>query len=255
MTAAAVIGGIDSLYKIGTGIFQGSKANKLEKKNKRPVFSIQDEYFNNQTLSSSMAQRGLTDKAINYYTTQAERGLSSSADTALQLGGNVNSINQFYDIYQRGLQDVAVKDAELQTSNIRYLIDRNKELASQKTQQWVINKYEPYKDTARAIAQMRSASSQNISTGISQAAGIASSIATYNQNEDLLEIARQGQGGALAPNVTPQQTVSTPLPSPNTVTERTLSSYDYDMMRLGYSTGNPNYKDMNVEDFYNLLYP
>jgi hypothetical protein len=236
LIAGAVIGGIDSIFKIGTGIGQKSKANRMEQNNKRPVFEIQKEYLDNQGLSSSMAQRGLSEKALDYYTTETQRGFEYGTDNTLQLGGSVNSINALYDNYNRGLKEIAVKDAELQNQNIKYLIDRNKELAAQKVQQWVINKYEPYKDTAKAIAQMRSAGDQNISTGLSQAAGVATSLSTAGQNKEMLNTPNAKQVTQQVPSAhnTPSNTAA-----PNAENNSSMGGDNY-----------INYKDMDYSSLF-----
>jgi hypothetical protein len=258
LIASAVIGGVSSLFKIGSGIGQLNKANQLEKTNKRPVFNIQDEYFNNQSMSQSMAQHGLTDKAMDFYTTESWRGLGKGVDSTLQAGGGINSIQGMYDDYQRGLQEVAAKDAERQTTNIQYLIERNKDLAGQKTQKWAIDEYEPYKDKAKAAAAARAAGNQNISTGLSEGMGVATSMFTGGQNADMFKMGGGAAASAAAPageqvatNTTPgmiQYGGQTGTGGWNTLTP------EQQALRLAIAQGTPNYKDMDIEDFYKLQY-
>lgn len=186
LTAAAVIGGVSAISKGITGISELSNANKLAANNKRPLYDIQKEYYDNVNSSEAMAEHGLTQKALQYNTEEAQRGLSSGEDTALQLGGGLNSIGALYNGYQRGVQNLAQIDAEKQNDNIRQLLDRRKDLAAQKTQQWVLNKYEPFKDTAKAAAQEKAAGLTNIQGALGDAAGVATGIATGGMNTGML---------------------------------------------------------------------
>lgn len=186
LTAGLVIGGISALGKIGTGIGQLSDAKKKSKNNIRPTFDIQQEYFDNRDIAANMAQHGLTEQALDFYSDQAGRGLTTSLSATLQGGGGINSVNNVLDTYQQGVRSVAAQDAQLQNENIKYFIDRNADVAKQKVQKWVIDKYEPFKDTAAAAAQERAAGFQNISTGLGEATATLSSFSQANQYQDLL---------------------------------------------------------------------
>jgi hypothetical protein len=195
LTAAAVAGGVNALYSIGTGIAQQIKANKMEKKNIRPTFDIQDEYFQNRDIAASGAQHGLSERALDYARTTSERGLSASLAASAQGGGGVSSFADIYDAYQRSNERTAAQDAELQTAKVANFMQMNNAVAGQKTQKWVIDKYEPYKDTARAIAEMRSSGQQNVRTGISEAGATLSSYATGKNYEELLNNGQGTTGG------------------------------------------------------------
>lgn len=178
--ASAAIGAVGAGYKIYQGISQNSAANKLQRGLVRPMYSIQPQYYNNQSLAENQAQEGLSEDAKNYYGDQANAGLSAGISGILQGGGDVNNINSLYDKYNTGNRAIATQDSQLKNDNIRYLVDRNKDLAGQQTQQWAINQYEPYKDTATAISGLRGASGQNISGGISELGSVASIMGKAN---------------------------------------------------------------------------
>jgi hypothetical protein len=186
ITASLVIGGISAVGKIVGGFSQTAHAKKLARNNIRPTFDIQKEYFENRDIAANMAQRGLSDQALNFFGDQAARGLSASASATLQGGGGINALQNQLDTYQQGIRSIAAQDAELQNNNLKFFIDRNADVAKQKVQKWVIDKYEPFKDTAKAAAQERAAGIQNINTGISEGLGVASSAATAGMNRDLL---------------------------------------------------------------------
>lgn len=184
LTASAVIGGLGAASKIVGGFINEHKAAEIEKRNKRPDFNIEDEYFQNRDAAASSAQHGLSESSLNFAKTNAERGLSASLGAMLETGAGANDVGSLYDHYNRSNLETAATDSQLQESKLKNFIDQNSQLAGQKTQRWVLNKYEPYKDKARAAAEMRGAAAQNIQTGISELAGTASSFATAQNNLD-----------------------------------------------------------------------
>jgi len=206
------------------GAKQAKEGRRLAANNVRPDYTVQDEYYNNQDLAANMAQRGLTEQALDYYTTNAERGLSVSVDGLLQAGGNVNSISSAVDNYNRSLAQVAATDAEMKNANIRYLIDRNKDLAGQKTMQWSLNKYEPYKDTAATAAALQKTGTENLYSGISQVgSSIAAASSSYNYGGGVGAGSKTG-----IQTVLPNATVSAPstMASSNVTSPALINAYN-----------------------------
>lgn len=157
------------------GANQAKQGRRMAAQNIRPEFEIQPEFIDNQALAASLAQSGLPESSLQYYTSNLERGLSSGTSAMLQAGGGPNAVSGLFDQYQQGLSGIAAADAQAKVNNIRYFIDRNRDLAEQRTMQWSLNKYEPYKDTARTAAQLQATGTENIFSGVSQ---IGSSLAS-----------------------------------------------------------------------------
>lgn len=168
LTVGAVVAGVGGIGKLFSGLSQNSNANKLKNSLVRPTYNIQDQYYTNQNLAEQQAEGGLSEASKSYYGGQADRGLTAGINATLAGGGDVNSIGNLYDKYNQGNMAIAAKDSELQNDNIRYLIDRNKDLASEETKAWALNKYEPYKDQAQAATAEKNAAQQNIWGGIGQ---------------------------------------------------------------------------------------
>lgn len=197
----AALGAISAVYKIGHGISQTADANKRALVNRRPDYNIQQEYYDNQNIAENQAGQGFTSKTVDNYNTQTERGLQATIDATLQGGGGPNAIQGAFGAYNLGNRNFAAADAEKQTENIRALYDRNKDLAGQKTQQWVLDKYKPFQDEAAAIAQEKNAGQQNISTGISEGIATAASVATAGVNASMLGGAGGAAKGATEPAI------------------------------------------------------
>lgn len=185
LAAGAVVGGISALYKIGHGLAQEKDAKYRAARNLRPNFDIQQEYFDNQNIAENLAGQGYTSKTVDNYNSENERGLQSTIDATLQAGGGAGAIQGALSNYNLGNRSFAAADAEKQTKNIEGLFDRNKDLAAQKVQQWVLNKYKPFQDEAATIAAEKSASQQNISTGLAEGTADVSSLAKGSVSSDL----------------------------------------------------------------------
>jgi len=171
---SAAAGAAKSIF----GAKQAAEGRRLAARNTRPEFDIAKEYFDNQALAANLAQSGLPASSLDYYTRNLERGLSSSTGAMLQAGGGPNAIAGAFDQYSQGLSGVAAADAQAKTQNIRYLMDRNKDIAEQRTMQWSLNQYEPYKDRALTASQLQAQGTENLFGGISQ---VGSSLASMSK--------------------------------------------------------------------------
>lgn len=175
--AGTAIAGIGAGYNIISGANKTAAGNRLAAGNKRPWYNIPSEYAQNVGLTGAQAETGLPESTVNYYTTQAARGLSSGTDAILQGGGDANSLSRLYDEFSQGLSKESAEDAQLKSQHLNAFINANKDEAGQKTQQWALNYYEPYKDTAQLASALKTGGQQQVGTGIGEAVGAASSFA------------------------------------------------------------------------------
>lgn len=180
--------GLQGLSSIAQGVLGIGQLNDAEelRKTPRPEYEIQQEYFDNQGLAKYMAQFGLTQESKDLYRDQADRGLTYSVDAALRGGGGINAFQDIYDTYLQNNQKISAQDSQLQQTNMRYLIDRNSDLAGQKTQKWAIDEYEPYKDAMQAAAQSSASGTKNLFGAASGAIGALSAAQTAISNDKLL---------------------------------------------------------------------
>jgi hypothetical protein len=254
--APAVATGISGFGQILFGGGQRREAARRRRLNIRPTFNIQDEYFNNVNLAENMARSGLPEASQQFYTTNAERGLSAGLDVALRTGaGNISSL---YDTYNRGISAIAARDAELRDENLKYLIGRNLELADQKTQKWVIDKYEPYKDEARAISELDAAGTSNQWNGINTITGALSAygasqvgkpnISGNSTDDSLLTFGQKKR----APYLTASQPVFQPLISGTELSDDPLALTSQDAIDEVF---NKYRNSPYVEGMYNYFNP
>lgn len=251
---AAIVAGA-GIAKAISGARQASRGRAIERSNVRPDYDISEEYFENRDIAAEMAQSGLGADALNFYRTGAERGLTSSLSAVLQAGGGPNSVAGLYDAYQQGIGGIAAADAQAETNNIRYFLDRNTDVATQRTMQWTLDEYEPYKDRARLASELQRQGTENVFSGISQVGGAVSS---FGKAGNFSSLGGANAGGLSSTetitNVRPNATVVSTAPGATTTfNERffnnALGGMDNspyrdlvnERMRRGYTAYNPAY--------------
>lgn len=188
-------GGIITAAAVGQTLLGGAKAiegftdEKRAKSEmsrlKQPFYKIQSEYQQNSDLAAQEAQGGLGAGAKDYLTQETQRGLGAGIGATLQGGGDVNNIARLLQNYNQQLGSTAVADAQMHTENINRFMERNKELAGQKTMQWSLNEYQPYERKLNELKQRMAAGKQNEFGGLSDAISGVSALGTGMQNSAL----------------------------------------------------------------------
>lgn len=174
LAAGLITSGLSGLAKTILGADQIADGKEALRNAVRPEYEIQDEYVENVGIANNMAQSGLPAATRDFYSTQAERGLTSSTDAVLRSGGGMNAIADIYDRYNQSNLRLASEDALMRNKNIERLMENNRTLAGQKNIKWSIDKYEPYKDLVRGANESISNGTNNVFTGLS---GISSTLA------------------------------------------------------------------------------
>lgn len=190
----AIIGGLASAGQAISGA-SNLRKDKAELARLSPAFyKIQDEYYGNYNQAAEMAGSGLTAGAKDYYSDMAGRGLGSAIGATMESGGSPNDIAKMFDSYNQSIRSLGVEDSERQVANIKYFQQVGKDLAGQKTQQWVINEYAPYQNKLKELTNRIAADKQNIWGGIQGVAGAAQAGVTAMQNDKLLNDLFKGNG-------------------------------------------------------------
>lgn len=146
-----------SAVKWISGNSKEKKAKKARAALKAPLYEVQNEYQQNVNAANSMAQGGLPAATKDYYTNESQRGLSAGIKGVLGSGGNPNDIQGLLSTYDNGLSKIGAADAQAHLENIKYYMGVNKDLASQKTIQWAINKQQPYLNTLKELSAAQAA--------------------------------------------------------------------------------------------------
>lgn len=184
--APAIASGVANIVQ-GIGSADQLKKDKAElARLKTPFYKIQDEYYQNQNQATELAQGGYTQAAKDLFTDTAGRGLSTSISGVLQAGGDPNDIAKVFAGYNDAVRNFAAEDAEKQIANIRYLHGVNKDMAGQKTTQWGINEYEPYRNKLKELTERIAADKTNIWNSVQGAIGSAQAGITAASNAELM---------------------------------------------------------------------
>lgn len=173
-------------FELIKGLREEKKTKNELARLKRPLYSIQPEYYQNKNISEQMAGQGYTSAAKDYMTSEAGRGLGSTINALTQTGAGINDITKSLDVYNRNIRQIGAEDAEKQLANMQYFMNTNKDLAGQKTMQWTINEYQPYQAKLKELQERRAAAEQNVWGGLGLALGATSASNTANTNQDLL---------------------------------------------------------------------
>ncbi len=144
----------------------------------RPFLKVQDEYIQNQRLAQEEASGGLSSASKDLYKSEAQRGEGAAISALLQGGGDMNMISNIFDKYNRNTMGLAAEDSQAHQKNIQYLQGVNKDLAGQKTTQFVVNELQPYENKLKELTQRVSADKANIWGGIGTAVGSLSAAGT-----------------------------------------------------------------------------
>lgn len=195
LITSAAIGAGSALYGIGKSISQSSQANKIDKNNPRPTYSIPDEYVQNVNMAKQMAQIGLPQEQYNNQLNAINKNQASGVST---LNNSANPGSSLAAIVRAGddaTGDLNAQDASARQNNERYLIGQNGVLGQQKLAQQQYNKFDKYSEDYNKAAALRGAGAQNLQNGINGAAQFAGNL--YGLNS--------GQGYSTSP----QKTAST----------------------------------------------
>lgn len=144
----------------------------------RPFYKIQKEYEENRNIAASEAQGGLPSATKDFYTSESQRGLGAGVSALLQGGGDMDMVSSLFDKYNRNTAGLASEDAQAHQKNIQYFMGANKDLAGQKTTQFVVNELQPYENKLKELTQRVAADKANIWGGIQTAVGSASAAGT-----------------------------------------------------------------------------
>lgn len=149
-----------------TGLFQKARANRLERENVRPVYSIPQEIRANQQIAQQQATIGLP--GAQY--AQGVRNIDRNANNALAASQDRRAGLSSIGAIQQGSNDAGLNltamDAQARQSNIRNMIAQNNTMAQYRDKQWGWNEQAKFQENAAAIRALRGAGNQNFNSGL-----------------------------------------------------------------------------------------
>lgn len=143
-----------------------AKAEAAELARTRPKYQIQKEFGENVDLASSELSNGMSADAKRTYDNQATGSESNSLSAILKGGGGVNSVGAIYGAGESGRENLSVIRDNMRLNQIQNLIAQRQAMAQEKTTQWQVNEYDPWKDKAQANAEARKGADDQIWGGL-----------------------------------------------------------------------------------------
>ncbi len=259
LTAAAIAGGVNSLFKIGEGISQNAKANKIARTNKRPWMEIPSEvsqglnnakYVAAQTKlpGQDLIEQKIGSSFANY--ANALEKVSPSTGTTL------NDLSMGYQNNLNKLADLGIAGAENWQQNQGVLRNELNNMADWQQKKFMYNFDEPYRIKAATASALKGAGMQNINAGITDAAGTVANYANMNNYANMKSMDNsfdsflEGlnkpnpvsiQEGNITPSTITTQPVGYGQGTPVEFTPKTTAWYNWDNFIKGVTSGgNPS---------------
>lgn len=182
---AAVVAGVGTGFGIYSDLHAKNQAKKDQKRlmAEQQAYQTPDGFQQNKDLASYMSQYGLDEQSLQFYKSQNERNLANANQTALELGGGINTINQNYESSIRGLGDLALKNSMMKADNLKLLMEQTSAMAGQDQMNWAIN-YKAWKDKMNLANNQINASNQSLANNVSNLGSIlANSLSTYKSGQ------------------------------------------------------------------------
>lgn len=170
---AVGIAGGSALLKFGEGVAQNSKANKIDKNNPYPSYTIPQEYQQNVNQAQQMSQQGIPAQAYNNQLSQIGQ---NQAGAVSALGKSANPGAGLASIVRQGDQatgNLNAQDALQRNRNMLTLLQERQTLAQQKDKQWDWNYQQKYLGNLAKSQALRTSGNSNISGALSDVSGTA----------------------------------------------------------------------------------
>lgn len=180
VAVSAGIGAVSLATGVAKGISASSKANAIDRNNKRPTYQIPDEYKQNLALAKQMAQIGLPQQAYNQ---QQNAIASNQAGAVSALGNSANPGANLAAIVRAGdnaTGQLNAQDALARQQGTKSVMAANNAIANQKLQAQQYNDFDRYSENFNRAQALRSASNADWNNALNGAAGLAGGLATNN---------------------------------------------------------------------------
>lgn len=127
-------------------------------------------YISDQlALAKSELSSGMSAEAKSAYEGGLSRDLSTSLNTILKGGGDVNNVSQVFDASAQGRQRLALIKENLRLNNINNLVRVQDAAEQERKEMFSFNEYQPWADEAQAVGQARQQAQNQIWSGIDTA--------------------------------------------------------------------------------------
>ena len=149
----AGLGLLGGAIEYGLGTYQRHKAEQAARNNVRPTYETpgSEQYLTD--LIQSQGNTGMSDASRAAYLNDAQGGLSATTSAILKGGGDPNAIGNAYSGYNKGISQMALYDDSQRMQHLNAVAQNYARQSANQDKLFQLNKFDPYKDKAQAIAQ------------------------------------------------------------------------------------------------------
>lgn len=175
MPAPLLIPAVLGAAQAGVALLKGGKAKREAKQlaASRPKLEASPFIDEQLSLAQSELSSGMSGATETAYEEGLSRDLSSSLNTILQGGGDVNNVAQIFDRSAVGRQRLSMMKENLRLNQINNLSTAQAAAENERQQRFQFNEFAPWADAAKANAGARQGAENMLWSGIQTAAGAA----------------------------------------------------------------------------------
>jgi hypothetical protein len=184
LAIAAAIAAVPELVKMGAGLGQKVKSNRLIKNNKRPTlnYPVPQEYYDNMMAAKNMAGvSGLPGQGQieNRMDAQGANAISLASQTQQSPAAIMAGVSSMSNNLMGAEADLGVKGAEFKAKNLAQYFGANEQLAGAElnkfNNEWDWNYAQPYLSAMSAASALREGGAQNAFSGLEGLSSLATS--------------------------------------------------------------------------------
>lgn len=214
MPAPLLIPAVLGAAQAGVALLKGDKAKDEAKRlaASRPKQEASPYIDDQLSLAQSELSSGMSGATETAYEEGLSRDLSSSLNTILQGGGDVNNVAQIFDRSAVGRQRLSMMKENLRLNQINNLSTAQAAAENERQQRFQFNEVAPWMDAAKANAGARQGAENMLWSGLQTAAGAATGMLQGAQaKNDMNNYFATEQAGAANPTLRSSMPQTTPV--------------------------------------------
>jgi len=238
--------------KAALGGIQALRGGQLAKGAKRPTYEIpsavseQVRIAKAQALNNRLPGQSAAEQAIQGSTQAGIRAAQETGPSNSSIMATIAALNANQNTAS---QNLATQGAQFQQGNIQNLQSTLGSLANYQDKKFEYNQQKPFEDKAAAAAALKGAGIQNISSGLTDAAGIAM-LSGMGQNNKKSETTTNSGGFGVD---TISEGVPKPLTSSDTIGVTNLSASQKKNQTRAQLMSDPEFMKLNAAGQYAKL--
>ena len=178
MPAAALATLIPAAIQLGTSIYQGSQAKKMEGQYSRPNYEVPQgmldavDIYKNLALQTGLPRQDLIEEKLDESGANALAGLKEAATNPWDV---IKGSQRIAETQAEKSKDLGIAGAQFATQAKQDYSGILQGLSQLQEKQFMYNEFQPYTNAMDAIRRLRESGTQNLYSGASNVAGVMAS--------------------------------------------------------------------------------